>query len=342
MFADLAIWVDSPFRNDQLFNLASPLNANRSLTMWALLQRRLGDAGRKCHTSDIFERRGEIPEIVLLLDLPIDLTEEAVTWDQSVRRWVILSESEVVLPTNWLRARHEVFEKIFTWSDPLVDNERYFKLNTPALFARQPLFSNTPKTGFCTVIAGEKGSPHSQELYSERRRAIKWFERNHPQELDLYGHGWDLPGLHRSQLLERVNHRLNRFAMYRRLAGLRYASYRGAIADKYEVLSRYRFSICYENAYDIDGYITEKIFDCFLAGTVPIYLGAGNIAAHVPSQCFIDRREFSSYDELYDHLTGLSAEAYREYLSQAAAFIASEQALPFTPEHVVETLLDAM
>ena len=342
MFADLAIWVDSPFRNDELFNLASPLNANRSLTMWALLQRRLIEAGKQCHTSDVFERLGEIPEIALLLDLPPDLTEEAVTWDRSVRRWVILSESEVVLPTNWLPERHEAFEKIFTWSDPLVDNERYVKLNIPALFSRQPLFRDTPKTGFCTAIAGEKGSAHPQELYSERRRAIKWFERNHPEDFDLYGHGWDLPGLHRSQLLERANHRLKRFALYRRLAGLHYASYRGSIGDKYEVLSRYRFNICYENAYGIDGYITEKVFDCFLAGTVPIYLGAGNITAHVPSQCFIDKRDFSSYEDLYDYLTGLSAEKYDEYLSAAATFIASEGAVPFTPEHVAATLLEAM
>jgi hypothetical protein len=342
VFADLAIWVDPTFRNDELFNLASPLNANRSLTMWALLHRRLGDEGKKCHTSDVFERRGEIPEIALLLDLPPDVTEEPVPWDRSVRRWLILSESAVVLPTNWLPTRHEAFEKIFTWSDPLVDNERYFKLNTPALFARKPLFSDTPKTGFCTVIAGEKGSSHPLELYSERRNAIKWFERNHPDELDLYGHGWDLPGLHRSQLLEGINHRLNRFASYRRLAGLRYASYRGSIGDKYEVLSRYRFSICYENAYGIDGYITEKIFDCFLAGTVPIYLGAGNITAHVPAECFIDKRGFASYEELYDYLEGLSTETYGEYLRAAAAFIASEQALPFTPEHVATTLLNAM
>ena len=342
MFADLAIWVDSAFRNDELFNRASPLNVNRSLTMWALLRSLLNEAGKRCHTSDVYERSGAIPEIALLHDLPSDLGKDPIPWGRSVRRWVILSESEVVLPTNWILTRHEGFERIFTWFDPLVDNERYFKLNTPALFARRPLFVDTPKTGFCTLIAGEKGSPHPQELYSERRRAIRWFERRHPNDFDLYGHGWDLPGLHRSQLLEHVNHRLNRFTAYRQLAGLQYPSYRGPIADKYEVLSRYRFSLCYENACGIDGYITEKIFDCFLAGTVPIYLGASNITTHVPSQCFIDRRDFSSYEELYDHLMRLSTETYHEYLSEAAAFIASELALPFTPEHVAETLLNAM
>jgi alpha(1,3/1,4) fucosyltransferase len=342
VFADLAIWVDSAFRDDELFNLASSLNANRSLTMWALLRRRLASAGKKCHTSDVFERRGEVPEIALLLDLPPDLTTKPVPWGRSVRQWVLLSESEVVLSTNWLPDRHRMFEKIFTWSDPLIDNERYFKLNTPALFVRQPLFSGRKKTGFCTVIAGDKGSQHPKELYSERRRAIRWFERNHPDEFDLYGYGWHRAEFHGPRVLKAANHRLNRFAAYRGIAGVRYPSFRGSVADKYEVLSRYRFSICYENAYNIDGYITEKIFDCFLAGTVPIYLGAANITTHVPAQCFIDKRDFGSYEELYEYLVGLPEATYRKYLRAAADFMASDQALPFTPEYVAGSLLDAM
>jgi alpha(1,3/1,4) fucosyltransferase len=342
VFADFAVRVDSAFRNDELFNLASSLNANHSLTMWALLRRRLVDVGKKCHTSDVFERRAEIPDITLFLDLPPDLIEQSVARAPSVRRWALLSESEVVLPANWVLERHQMFEKIFTWSDPLVDNKRYFKLNTPALFARRPLFPEREKTGFCTVIAGDKASQHPKELYSERRRAIRWFERNHPGDLDLYGYGWDRPGFHRSRVLNAANYRLNRFATYRRISVVRYPSYRGSISDKFEVLSRYKFSICYENAYNIDGYITEKIFDCFLAGTVPIYLGAGNITAHVPASCFIDKRDFRSYEELYEHLAGLPHATYRDYLRAAANFIASEQALPFTPEHVAGSLLDAM
>ena len=35
-------------------------------------------------------------------------------------------------------------------------------------------------------------------------------------------------------------------------------------------------------AREIPGYITEKIFDCFLARSVPVYWGPGNIADHVP------------------------------------------------------------
>lgn len=48
------------------------------------------------------------------------------------------------------------------------------------------------------------------------------------------------------------------------------------IRYKEEGLDEYMFSVAVENgAYN--GYFTEKILDCFLTGTVPIYLGAPNI-----------------------------------------------------------------
>lgn len=44
------------------------------------------------------------------------------------------------------------------------------------------------------------------------------------------------------------------------------------ITNKIEFLSNYKFSIAMENS-DGDGYLSEKIADSFLAGTIPIYYG---------------------------------------------------------------------
>ena len=46
----------------------------------------------------------------------------------------------------------------------------------------------------------------------------------------------------------------------------------GTIRDKISFLSKYKFSIAMENS-NGDGYISEKIVDSFLAGTIPIYYG---------------------------------------------------------------------
>ena len=45
-----------------------------------------------------------------------------------------------------------------------------------------------------------------------------------------------------------------------------------SVSNKIEFLSNYKFSIAMENS-DGDGYLSEKIIDSFLAGTIPIYYG---------------------------------------------------------------------
>lgn len=56
------------------------------------------------------------------------------------------------------------------------------------------------------------------------------------------------------------------------------------------VFNQYKFIICYENSYT-DGYVTEKIFNCFYARTIPIYKGSPVIKNYINGQCFIDGRQ---------------------------------------------------
>eukprot|EP01031_Cornospumella_fuschlensis_P025617 gene25617-30937_t len=42
---------------------------------------------------------------------------------------------------------------------------------------------------------------------------------------------------------------------------------------KQETISRYMFYLAFENSFE-PGYVTEKVFDALIAGTVPIYLGS--------------------------------------------------------------------
>jgi hypothetical protein len=54
--------------------------------------------------------------------------------------------------------------------------------------------------------------------------------------------------------------------------GGRYGNNVGLIKDKIKFLSAYKFSIAMENS-EGDGYLSEKIIESFLAGTIPIYYG---------------------------------------------------------------------
>jgi hypothetical protein len=55
---------------------------------------------------------------------------------------------------------------------------------------------------------------------------------------------------------------------------------------KLEGLLPYRYSIAIENTAHND-YFTEKVMDCWLAGTVPIYYGALNLEEYFPKDSFI-------------------------------------------------------
>jgi Uncharacterized conserved protein len=58
------------------------------------------------------------------------------------------------------------------------------------------------------------------------------------------------------------------------------------LADKWDGLAPYRYSIAIENTSKPD-YWTEKVADCFMTYTVPIYFGATNLDEYFPRKSFI-------------------------------------------------------
>jgi len=58
------------------------------------------------------------------------------------------------------------------------------------------------------------------------------------------------------------------------------------IADKFDGLYPYKYSIAIEN-HGCNDYWTEKIADCFLSWTMPIYWGAPNILDYFPAESMI-------------------------------------------------------
>ncbi len=203
------------------------------------------------------------------------------------------------------------FGKIFTWDDDLVDHRRFFKFHYPALKERIAQIPPFEEKKFCTMIARRLSSKHPKQLYGEREETIRFFE-DKPGEFDLYGMYWEKR---------------------------KYKNYRGPVDDKISVLKNYKYSICYENTRDMKGYISEKIFDCFAAGVVPVYWGASNIGDYIPPNCFIDRRAFKNHQQLYQFLKSISQEEYETYLRNAAEFLRSEKAKLFSSEHFAKTFL---
>ena len=86
-------------------------------------------------------------------------------------------------------------------------------------------------------------------------------------------------------------------------------------ATKLATIARYKFCLSLENALEAD-YVTEKLFDPLLVGTVPVYRGAPNVDRFAPGEhAFINANDFSGPSELAGYLKELAGddEAYRKF-----------------------------
>ncbi|MFV7234934.1 glycosyltransferase family 10 domain-containing protein [Flavobacterium sp. ZB4R12] len=251
--------------------------------------------------------------------------------------FLITLESPIIMPENYMISNHSKFKKVFTWSDELLgtNDNKYIKINYSFNFPINIPFSLKESKKLMTLISGNKNSNFSNELYSSRKNVINYMEKNHPEEFDFYGLGWDFFVLGNS-LLERV---VNKLKIPLKIFNKQYRTYKGSVLRKNAVLKKYSFSLCYENVKDIPGYITEKIFDSFFAGCVPIYLGADNIDKYIPNDCFIDRRDFDSFEDVYLYIKSMSEQDYQKYLTNIQKFIDSKIDNQFSNNNFSNTLL---
>jgi alpha-1,3-fucosyltransferase 10 len=86
---------------------------------------------------------------------------------------------------------------------------------------------------------------------------------------------------------------------------------------KLATIARYRFTLAFENSIATD-YVTEKFFDAFVAGSVPVVLGAPNVRDFAPAdRSYIDAADFDGPKALAARLVQLANDdaAYEGYLS---------------------------
>jgi hypothetical protein len=195
---------------------------------------------------------------------------------------------------------------------------------------------------FLTMINANKlPRLYYSELYTARLAAVAYFEQF--GEIDLYGKGWDRPPMRvgRSWVPWTLVFLGEKLWQYKQslwpdeyYAAARRA-WKGVVASKIETLSRYGFAICCENMI-LPGWVTEKIFDCFAAGCVPIYWGDPTIAESVPPEAFVDMRQFGSLAELRTYLHSLLDSQVENYREAARSFMEGPRYERYRPGAFVE------
>lgn len=306
--------VEKSYLSDKVFDeFDSVLNRDHCLQLFIELKRALRASGFELRTQD--HHPVETSELVIYNELPVHQPPGHIR----SKACVLVFESELIRPENWNRELWTSYGAIFTWHSPFVDHERVFQFSFAHKFPKAVDRNAWSERSLCTLIAGNKSVNHSLELYSARKEAIQWFESNHPADFEFYGVGWDRPYLGTglpAKLLKKS-----------RLDGLfpmrPPKSYRGPVVSKIETLKNYRFSVCFENARDIEGYITEKIFDSLFAGCIPIYWGAPDIEKWIPAPLYLDFSKFSHWADCYERMQAVTEREAEQFWNAADQFLQS-------------------
>ena len=169
-------------------------------------------------------------------------------------RWLFSQESPVDM-YGWHRDSFKYFDKVFTFWDDVAESTLVRDQTAPAWHIGKSYDELTALTW-----------PQSQPVKSDRvswvtsaathkpghklRMAMKDYLQAQQFDFDLFGRGFS------------------------------------AIDDKFDGIFPYKYSMAIEN-YACDHYWTEKIADCFLSWTVPIYWGATNILSYFPAKSMI-------------------------------------------------------
>jgi hypothetical protein len=174
-------------------------------------------------------------------------------------------------------------------------------------------------------LAGLRYRPIARDRFRARLRAFEAFSSR--DDFDLFGDGWDR------------HHPAVDYDVHS--AALR--AYRGQSPDSdiLALLAKYRFALVYEDA-RFNGYVSDRLFDCFFARCIPIYSGAPDIAQYVPPSAFIDVRQFPSFPELERFLMRITEDDARRYIDAAHSFLISSAFESWCADHFARDVVDAL
>lgn len=268
--------------------------------------------------------------------------------------WVLLiNDPPMYCPESWDPAWHNDFDYVLTFDETLVDNRKYFYypfaidteyFSTPSVPDQQDFSRRRLATTISHAIHKYPDGNPGSTLHL-RYETIKWYGANSPEDFRFYG-GTFIPRYYyfgfrgvryvRKLLPEPI---LRSLAAFFQKDLIRVYGGELKALEKFDVIKNFKFYYCYENTIGINGYVCEKIFDCFYTGVVPIYWGAPNIHELIPYKCFIDGNEFADQVALHGYISSMSYETWKGYIEEAIRFLNSESMKRFTVRSSVDYIL---
>jgi hypothetical protein len=156
---------------------------------------------------------------------------------------------------NYISNNNTDFDLVLTFDKKLLDRGENFKLNLYGTCWLHDTYINLwEKSKLCSMVTSHKNQTYGHTL----RHIITNYISTHNKNIDIYGGNYiNLPYF--TSIPFTPEH-----------------SGRNITNGKINALKEYMFSIVIENNKE-DYYFTEKLIDCLLTGTIPIYYGCPSI-----------------------------------------------------------------
>lgn len=206
-------------------------------------------------------------------------------------RWLFLQESPIDLYRYYLKIA-PYFDKYFGFWDP-AEVSNIVNTQTALSWHIKKTYDELVKLSLKDALEAKKRavswvtSNAKQKEGHRLRMAFKDFLQQQKLPFDLWGHGFC------------------------------------PIDDKFDGIFPYKYSIAIEN-YSCDDYWTEKITDCFLSWTLPIYYGAKNITRYFPEESMLlidpNRPEYS-LQQIKEAMAADYYESHLDYIKEARELI---------------------
>ena len=111
------------------------------------------------------------------------------------------------------------------------------------------------------------------------------------------------------------------------------------LTDKHAFLLGYRMNLAFENTRS-PGYITEKLVEPLLAGCIPVYWGAPDVARDFNPACMINVADFPDFDSAIDHILTVDADpAARLAILSAPPFRENVEPACLAPSYMADHII---
>lgn len=287
--------------NDALFKPERYMIGDNLGYPFICLQKEFRNRGIELHTVDMFN--GENIDASIFID-------HCTGYEQQIselkNKYLIIAENPMIKPDNYTKETLDLYDKVFTWYDDLIDNKKIFKYYQGNKIPDYAITNK--KSRLSCLIASNKYSDNKDEKYSSRRDIINYFNKFYPNDFDLYGYGWNESNV-----------------------------YKGSVRYKFNTYLEYKFVFCMENAI-YNGYVTEKIFDALFSGCVPIYFETKELPDNIYIK--IDKTDLYSMDNLYKKIKEMPEDEYMNYLKNISDYVLSNDIKKYSGEYFAKTIAE--